>query len=59
MRASGADIATQLVPPMDLTLERGMEIMLADEYLEITPKSVRLRKQRLTEVERVRAGRKK
>ncbi len=59
MRASGADIATQLVPPMDLTLERGMEIMSEDEYLEITPSSVRLRKQQLKEVDRVRASRKK
>lgn len=59
MRASSADIAIQLVPPMDLTLERGLEVMSEDEYLEITPKSVRLRKQYLTEVDRVRAGRKK
>jgi len=59
MRASGSDIAIQLVPPMELTLERGMEIMSEDEYLEITPKSIRLRKQNLTEMDRVRAGRKK
>ena len=59
MRASGADMAIQLVPPMDLTLERGLEVMSGDEYLEITPKSVRLRKQTLTEVGRVREGRKK
>jgi GTP-binding protein len=59
MRASGTDDAIQLVPPMELTLERGLEIMAEDEYLEITPKSVRLRKQCLTENDRVRAGRKK
>ncbi len=58
MRASGADDAIQLTPPMDLTLERGLEIMSDDEYLEITPKSIRLRKQLLTEVDRVRTGRK-
>lgn len=59
MRASGADEAIRLTPPVELTLERGMSIMKDDEYLEITPKSVRLRKQYLTENERVRAGRSK
>jgi len=59
MRASGDDSAVQLVPPVELTLERGMEIMSEDEYLEITPKSVRLRKQHLTEIDRVKALRKK
>ncbi|MFH1947529.1 MAG: translational GTPase TypA [Candidatus Magasanikbacteria bacterium] len=59
MRASGADDALALIPPMDLTLERGLEVMSEDEYLEITPKSIRLRKQQLTETDRVRAGRKK
>ncbi len=58
MRSSGADDALALTPPMDLTLERGLEVMSEDEYLEITPTSIRLRKQQLTEVERVRAGRK-
>lgn len=57
MRASASDIAIQLAPPIILTIERGMEIMAEDEYLEITPKSVRLRKQHLTELERVRAVR--
>jgi len=32
------------VPPLKLNLERGMEVMNHDEYLEITPKSIRLRK---------------
>ena len=59
MRASGADEAIRLTTPIDLTLERGMSIMAGDEYLEITPKNIRLRKQFLTENERVRAGRKK
>jgi len=58
MRSSGADMAIQLVPPMTLTLEKGLEIMLEDEYLEITPQSVRLRKQVLTETDRVKVGRK-
>ena len=58
MRSSGADEAIRLTPPMELTLERGMSIMNDDEYLEITPKSVRLRKQQLSETERVRFTRK-
>ena len=45
MRSSGADEAITLTPPFELTIERGLEIMGGDEYLEITPKSVRLRKQ--------------
>jgi len=57
MRASGTDDAIQLIPPMKLTIERGLEVMAEDEYLEVTPKSVRLRKQYLTEVERKRAKR--
>ncbi|MFA6098058.1 MAG: translational GTPase TypA [Patescibacteria group bacterium] len=58
MRASGTDDAIQLAPPIALTIERGLEIMAEDEYLEITPKSVRLRKQFLTELERNRTRRK-
>lgn len=58
MRASGSDDAIQLTPPWELSIERGMEVMADDEYLEITPTSVRLRKKYLTEVERVRAKRK-
>lgn len=57
MRASGSDEKILLTPPLELTLERGMEIMSEDEYLEVTPKSVRLRKQLLTENDRVRAAR--
>ena len=57
VRASGTDEAIDLVPPIILTIERGLEIMAADEYLEITPKSVRLRKQQLTEIDRARARR--
>ena len=57
VRSSGTDEAITLVPPYELTIERGLETMAEDEYLEITPKSVRLRKQQLTEVERSRARR--
>jgi len=45
MRASGSDEAINLTPPLDLSIERGLEIMHDDEYLEITPRNVRLRKQ--------------
>ncbi len=54
VRASGSDEAILLTPPRELTLERGLSIINEDEYLEVTPKSIRLRKKILTEVERVR-----
>lgn len=59
MRSSGADEAINLTPPIELTIERGLEIMHDDEYLEVTPKNVRIRKQVLKESERLKAGRKK
>ena len=52
MRASGTDEAIILNPPFILNIERGLEVMNEDEYLEITPKSVRLRKKYLTEIDR-------
>lgn len=52
VRSKASDEAIELVPPLKLTIERGLEVMADDEYLEITPASVRLRKQYLTEVER-------
>ena len=57
MRASGSDDAIILTPFLPVTLERGMEIMTEDEYLEITPNNIRLRKQFLTENDRIRASR--
>ncbi|MFA6410007.1 MAG: translational GTPase TypA [Candidatus Buchananbacteria bacterium] len=59
MRSKASDEAIILTPPLELTLERGLEIMNDDEYLEVTPQSIRLRKQLLTENERVQAHRKK
>ena len=59
MRSKSSDEAITLTPPLELTLERGLEIMKEDEYLEVTPKSIRLRKQLLTEIERNRAKRQK
>jgi GTP-binding protein len=56
MRASGTDENVDLAPPTPVTIERGIEIMQRDEYLEITPKSTRLRKQLLNEGERLRAA---
>jgi GTP-binding protein len=56
MRASGTDEALNLVPPFTITIERGLEVMADDEYLEITPKSVRLRKQFLNESARIKAN---
>ncbi len=55
MRASGSDEAIVLKPAFILSIERGLEVMADDEYLEITPKSVRLRKKYLTELDRTRA----
>lgn len=57
MRASGSDDAVFLVPPYKLDIERGMEIMKDDEYIEITPTSVRLRKQVLTQTARAKSQR--
>ncbi len=57
MRASGSDEAINLVPPYDISIERGLETMSEDEFLEITPKSIRLRKQFLNENERSKARR--
>ena len=57
MRASGSDDAVFLVPPYKLDIERAMEIMKDDEYIEITPSSVRLRKQLLTQQARSKVTR--
>jgi len=58
VRSSGNDEAINLVPPYTLSIERGMEVMKDDEFLEITPKSVRLRKEYLTESDRKNGKRK-
>ena len=57
MRAAGSDENVQLAPPRLLSIESGLEIMSGDEYLEVTPNSVRLRKQILKEAERVKEHR--
>ena len=58
VRSSGNDEAITLKPAFTLTIERGLEVMAEDEYLEITPKSVRLRKKYLIETERSKNGKK-
>jgi len=57
MRASGTDEAIQLTPPRNITLEFALEFIDDDELVEITPKSIRLRKRYLTENERKAAQR--
>jgi GTP-binding protein len=59
MRASGSDEAVRLEPPHLLTLEQAIEWIGDDEYVEVTPKSIRLRKKILGANERNRASKKK
>ncbi|MFA6534198.1 MAG: translational GTPase TypA [Patescibacteria group bacterium] len=48
MRSAGADEAIKITPPVELSLEIGLSIMNDDEYLEVTPESIRLRKKDLS-----------
>ena len=57
VRSSGTDEAVRLTPPIELTLERAVEFIAEDELVEITPKSIRLRKKSLKEHERRRDAR--
>ena len=57
VRASGTDEAVRLVPAIELTLEKAVEFIADDELVEITPKSIRIRKRHLKEHERKRASR--
>jgi GTP-binding protein len=59
MRASGSDEAVNIIPPLLMNIERGLEVMMDDEFLEVTPLSVRLRKQYLNDTERTKARRPK
>lgn len=56
VRASGTDEALKLVPPKLMTLEEAIDYISGDEYVEVTPLSIRLRKKYLTETERKRFG---
>jgi GTP-binding protein len=57
VRASGTDEAVRLVPPVDCSLEYAVEFISDDELVEVTPKSIRLRKRFLKEHERKKASR--
>jgi GTP-binding protein len=57
VRASGTDEAVRLTPPIALTLESAIEFIADDELVEVTPKSIRVRKRHLQEHERKRASR--
>jgi len=57
VRSSGTDDAITLVPAYTLTIERGLELMQKDEYLEVTPQNVRLRKIHLTQTAAAKAAR--
>ena len=59
MRTSGADEAIKLIPPREVSLESALEYIQTDELVEVTPKSIRLRKKLLTENERKQANRAK
>lgn len=56
MRASGADDKTRLIPPVQFSLEEALEYIKEDEYVEVTPKHMRMRKILLDENERKRAN---
>ncbi len=56
MRASGSDDKMRLIPPTIFTLEEALEYIQSDEYVEVTPKSIRLRKIFLKEHERKKAS---
>ena len=58
-RASGSDDALRLVPPIQMSLEQAIEFIQDDELVEVTPKSIRLRKKILNSKERERASRNK
>ena len=57
MRASTSDEAVHLVPPRLMSLEQALESIRADELVEVTPQSIRIRKRQLKENERRRASR--
>ena len=59
MRASGSDEALRLVPPVVMSLENCIEFLNDDELLEVTPKSLRIRKKILDKAQRARANAKK
>jgi len=56
MRSSGADEKVKLIPPIKFSLEECLEYIQGDEYVEVTPENLRIRKIHLKETDRKRAG---
>ncbi|HMR01710.1 MAG TPA: translational GTPase TypA, partial [Candidatus Gracilibacteria bacterium] len=56
VRASGSDDAIRLTPPLEMTLEKAIEYVQDEEYVEVTPSKIRLRKKYLKEHERKRSN---
>jgi GTP-binding protein len=56
MRASGSDDKVNIAPPVWFSLEEALEYIKEDEYVEVSPKSMRLRKILLSDIDRKRAA---
>ena len=56
MRSAGSDDKARIIPPVVFSLEEALEYIKEDEYVEVTPKSMRMRKVILDETERKRAN---
>ena len=56
MRSSGADDKVRIAPAKKFSLEEALEYIQSDEYVEVTPESLRVRKVLLNETDRKRAG---
>ncbi|MBI2551648.1 translational GTPase TypA [Candidatus Uhrbacteria bacterium] len=56
IRSAGAEALTKLTPPLDMSLEQALEYIDDDEYVEVTPKTIRIRKKYLKEHERKKHG---
>ena len=54
MRASGSDEALRLIPPKKMSLEESIEFIAPDEFIEVTPTNIRLRKQTLSNTQRMK-----
>src|SRR5690606_38660732 len=58
VRSSGADDKAKIIPAIKFSLEEALEYIQKDEYVEVTPKTMRIRKVHLKEVDRKRMGKK-
>jgi GTP-binding protein len=59
VRSSTSDIAVKLTPPVKLSLEQAIDFINDDELVEVTPKSIRLRKKLLSRTQRFKSTRRK